>query len=253
MRLAGKVAIITGAGSGIGRASALLFAKEGAKVVVADIDREAGERTAREIKEAGGEATFAQADVAKSAEVERMVKTCVEAFGGLDILYNNAGMPGPAGVDNVSEEDWGKVIDVNLKGVFLGCKYAVSEMRKRGGGSIISTASVAGLVGSVASPTYSASKGGVVLWTKSAAIALAKDKIRVNCVCPAPIETPMLPRFFEGLPEPEKACQNFIASLPLGRAGTPEEVAQAALFLASDESSFITGVALPVDAGHVAR
>ena len=114
MRLAGKVAIITGAGSGIGRASALLFAKEGAKVVVADIDREAGERTVREIKEAGGEATFAQADVAKSAEIERMVKTCVEAFGGLDILYNNAGMPGPAGVDNVSEEDWDKVIDVNL-------------------------------------------------------------------------------------------------------------------------------------------
>ena len=253
MRLSGKVAIITGAGSGIGRASALLFAREGAKVVVADIDREAAERTAGEIKNAEGEATFAQVDVSKAAEVERMVKTCMEAFEGVDILYNNAGMPGPDGVDIVSEEDWDKAIDVNLKGVFLGCKYAIPEMRKRGGGSIISTSSVAGLVGSMSSPTYSAAKGGVVLWTKAAAVALSKYKIRVNCLCPAPIETPMLIHFFDWSPDPEKALQNYTNSLSLGRIGTPEEVARAALFLASDESSFITGVALPVDAGHVAR
>jgi len=253
MRLEDRVAVITGAGSGMGRASAQLFAKEGAKVVVADIDPAGGQETVELIKDAGGEATFVQVDVSKVSDLERMIKTAVETYGKLDILYNHAGIPGPGGIEEVDEESWGKAMDTNLKGGFFATKFAIPEMRKTGGGSILFTSSVSGLVGSPLSPQYSAGKGGVVMLAKALAVALGADNIRVNCICPGATDTPMLPQFFGRVPDPDAAGQTYINSLPIKRWGKPEDIAYAALFLASDESSYITGVALPVDGGYIAR
>jgi NAD(P)-dependent dehydrogenase (short-subunit alcohol dehydrogenase family) len=252
VKLNGKVAIITGAGSGIGRATAILFAREGAKVVVADLVASAGEETAAEIKANGGEAVFVRVDVSQAAEVEQTVRVAVETYGRLDILFNNAGLTLPAMVTETSEEVWQKSIDVNLKGVMLGCKYAIPEMRKVGGGSIINTASMLGLVASPRQAPYCAAKGGVVLLTKQVAIDFARDNIRVNCICPSEVDTPMHRKFIAESPDPEATKKRLLERIPLNRVARPEEIAAAALFLASDDSSYITGVALPVDGGLTA-
>jgi len=250
-RLDGKVALITGGGSGIGRATALLFAKEGAKVVVADYIAEGGEETVKMIKEAGGEASFVKADVSKAADVQRMIKVALDNYRQLDILYNNAGILGPmVPVHELAEADWDRVININLKGVYLGMHYGIPEMLKQGGGVIINTASVAGLVGFPGLPAYSATKGGIIQLTKVAALDYATHNIRVNCICPGVIWTPMVAGITG---DSEEAKAQFTRLEPVGRMGKPEEIAQAALFLACDESSFITGIALPVDGGFVAQ
>ncbi|MBI3968106.1 MAG: SDR family oxidoreductase [Chloroflexi bacterium] len=251
MRLRDKVTLITGAGSGIGLATAELFAREGAKVVVAELNPKAGEDVVRSIEAAGGQATFIRTDASVEADAKAAVDHAVATYGGLHVLFNNAGMPGPTTWD-VTLEEWHRVIDVNLTSMMLFCKYAVPVMIQDGGGSIINTSSTSGLVGGN-SPSYNAAKGGMVVMAKGLAVTLGKHNIRVNCVCPGPIDTPMNPGFYAGLPQWETVRQNFIASLPLGRFGQPSEVASCVLFLASDDSSFVTGHALSVDGGHVAR
>ena len=256
-RLDGKVSIITAAGSGMGEAAAKLFAKEGAKVVVADIAPAKGQRVTKEIRDAGGDAIFIEVDVSKVSDMERMVKTTVQTYGKLNILYNHAGMPGPKGIEDVTEEEWEQCNKVNMLGGFFATKFAIPEMRKAGSGSILFTASTAGIIGSRYSPTYSAAKGSIVLLTKSLALALAKDNIRVNCICPTLTDTPMGPDFVRAKPDEdwattEAAIERFITTIPLGRLAEPQEVAYAALFLASDEASFITGIFLPVDGGATA-
>ena len=257
-RLAGKVSIITGAGSGIGEATAKLFSKEGAKVVVADIDPVKGQQVVTEIKNAGGDAIFIEADVSKVSDMEKMVKTTVSTYGKLNILYNHAGIPGPKGIEDVTEEEWEQCIKANMLGSFFATKFAIPEMRMVGGGSVLFTASTAGIVGSRFSPTYSSAKGALVLLTKSLALRLAKDNIRVNCICPSLADTPMGPDFVRAKPDEDRATtettiERFLtAAIPMGRLVKPQEIAYAALFLASDEASFITGIFLPVDGGATA-
>jgi len=257
-RLDGKVSIITGAGSGMGEATAKLFSEEGAKVVVADIDPVKGQRVVKEIKDAGGDAIFIEADVSKVSDMEKMVKTTVETYGKLNILYNHAGIPGPKGIEDVMEEEWEQCIKANVLGSFFATKFAIPEMRKAGGGSVMFTASTAGIVGSRFSPTYSSAKGALVLLTKSLALRLAKDNIRVNCICPSLADTPMGPDFVRAKPDEdwattETTIERFVTTyIPMGRLVKPQEIAYAALFLASDESSFITGIFLPVDGGATA-
>lgn len=254
-RLDGKVALITGAGAGIGRATALLFARHGARVVVADVRADVGEDTVRAVREAGGQATFVLTDVTKEGDVQRAVETTMDTYGQLNILFNNAGTPGPSGkaIDEISEDAYSRLMDVNVKGVFFGFKYGVPALVKSGGGAIVSTSSSAGLSGSTGIPLYSATKGAVVNLTKSMALALARSNIRVNCVCPGPVDTQLNLDFFGGVADPAVTRNAFISSVPMGRIGKPEEVAAAVLFLASDEASYITGVPLPVDGGHLAR
>lgn len=257
-RLDGKVSIVTGAGSGIGEATAKLFSEEGAYVVIADIDLDKGQRVVTEIEDAGGDAIFIKADVSKVDDMKRMVKTTVETYGKLNILYNHAGIPGPKGVEDVMEEEWEQCIKANMMGSFFATKFAIPEMRKANGGSVLFTASTAGIIGSKWSPTYSSAKGGLVLLTKSLAINLAKDNIRVNCICPSLTDTPMGPDFLRAKPNEdwtttETNIEHHLATMvPMGRMAKPQEVAYAALFLASDEASFITGIFLPVDGGLTA-
>ncbi len=254
MRLKEKVSIVTGAASGIGRATALLFGQEDAKVMCADVNGDGGERVARQIADTGGEAASLTVDVAQEEDIQRMVRETVERWGRLDILFNNAGIGFGLPVTQVPEEDWDRLIDINLKGVFLGCKHAIPEMVKQGGGAIVNTASDAGLRGTAWLSTYCASKGGVVLLTKSLAVEWAQQGVRVNCVCPGVIRTPILDPFIERGQElfggsRDAAWERLAQAHPVGRVGEPEEVARAVLFLASDEASFVTGVALPVDGG----
>lgn len=251
MRLKDKVAIITGAGSGIGRASAVLFAKEGAKVAVADIVRKGSLETVKMIRNSGGDATFVETDVSRASDVERMVKTTVEKYGKLDILFNNAGINLEKTVTDTTEEELNKVIDINLKGVFLCSRYAIPEMIRNSGGVIINTASIRGLVGQFHLAAYCASKGAVVLLTKAMALDYGPYNIRVNCICPGGIQTPMHEAFLATVADPEREMREMLKKIPLGRIGQPEDVAHAALFLASDESFYITGVALPVDGGRM--
>ena len=248
-RLKDKVATITGGGSGIGRATCLLFAREGAKVVVADYVAEGGNETARQISAAGGQAVFVQADVSKSADVQNLIGAAVRNYGRVDILFNNAGIEGPsAKLANLKEEDWDRVIAIDLTSVYLGMKYVIPEMIKQGGGVILSTASVAGLVGFQGSGAYAAAKAGVINLTRLAALEYADKNIRVNCICPGVIETPMVERVMGGRPR-----ERVVRSEPIGRLGRPEDIATAALFLASDESSFATGAPFIIDGGYVAR
>ena len=249
-KLAGRVAIITGASSGIGRASALRFAAEGAKVLVSDVNEQGGNETVSMVTGAGGEATFASADVSCEDGARSMIEAALSAYGRIDVLFNNAGivaMNGPTG--EASVEVWNRVLAVNLTGVFLGCRFAIPEMLKTGGGAIINTASVAGLVGFPGLPAYCASKGGVVQLTKTMALEYATQGIRVNCICPGVIDTPMVA--LEALDEAGRAAMSQLE--PVGRVGQPEEVAALALFLASDDASFMTGAIIPVDGGFVAR
>lgn len=249
MRLENKVAIVTGAGSGIGKASAMLFAKEGAKVVVADWVEEGGNQTVSEIKAADGEAVFIKTDVSQATEIDAMVSKCVETYGKLNILFNNAGVVSMGKIEATTEEDWQKVIDVDLKGVFLGCKRAIPEMEKQGRGKIISTASIAGIVGFDGIAAYCAAKGGVVNITRELALECAPKKINVNTIAPGVIETAMTKDI---LADP-KQREGMQAGTPYPRLGKPEDIAYAALYLASDESDFVTGHTLVVDGGWIAR
>jgi NAD(P)-dependent dehydrogenase (short-subunit alcohol dehydrogenase family) len=262
-RLEGKVAVITAAGSGMGRASARLMAGEGAKVVVADINPAGGQETVDLIKKAGGTAMFVPVDVANVADLQKMIAVTVETYGQLNILYNHAGTPGPAGIEGVDVATWDREIAISLRSGFFATQAAIPHMRKVGGGSILFTASVSGLTGSPASPVYSASKGGQVVMVKALAIALAQDNIRVNAICPGGVMTPMVWEFTvrqmknrpaSAGPLTEQEIREFRkTSCPMGRPGEPEEIAWAAVFLASDEASYITGIALPVDGGYSAK
>lgn len=247
-RLEGKVALITGAGAGIGRATALLFAREGARVMVADFAPAGGQETVKMVREAGGEADFVEADVSKSADVQRMVSRTVDTFGRLDILYNNAGIQSQfAMTADMPEEDWDRVFATNVKGVFLGSKYAIPVMLRQGGGVIISTASAAGVIGLPGTGAYGASKAGIIQLTKTMALEYADRNIRVNCISPGTIMTAMSP----GAIDPENAPP-FHQSQAMRRFAQPEEVASVALHLASGDSSFVTGTNTIVDGGYTA-
>lgn len=289
----GKVALVTGGSSGIGRATALAFAREGAKLVVADVDAAGGEETVRLIREAhiaaptkihaaipalagagvrsnadsyptkgNGDKTgaygwdsdvarFVMTDVSKAAEVETLIQKVIQTFGRLDYTFNNAGIEGITGTTvDLSEENWDRVINTNLKGVWLSMKYEIPEFLKQGGGAIVNTSSVAGLVGFQGIPAYVASKHGVVGLTKSAALEYAKSGIRINAVLPGVIRTPMVERFLDGNPKGEVSL---VAQQPIGRFGTPEEIAEVVIWLCSDAASFVTGHALVADGGFVVQ
>ena len=247
----GKVALVTGAGSGIGRAAAQIFAREGAKVAVADVNVAGAEETVKMIQAGGGEAFCIKADVSKAAEVEAMVGAVVETYGRLDCAYNNAGIEGAlASTADYTEADWAPVIAINLTGVWLCMKYEIPHMLKNGGGAIVNTSSAAGLLGAPRMPAYVASKHGVVGLTKTAALEYAKAGIRVNAVCPGIIDTSMVGRLKERRP---RMFEKIEAGEPIGRMGQPEEIAEAAVWLCSDAASFVTGHAMAVDGGIVAQ
>jgi len=252
-RLQGKVALITGGSSGIGEATAKLFAREGAKVVVADIQAEGGQRVAAAIQAEGAEAAFVRADVSREDDAKQMVEFTVARYGRLDVLFNNAGVESPKPEVETSEAEWDRIMAVNAKGVFLGTKHAIAAMRRSGGGSIINTSSIFGLIGSPGFAAYHASKGAVRLFTKSTALAHAKEGIRANSIHPGVIETPMLREVIAHEANPERARQEWMKGEPIGRFGTPEDIAYGALYLASDESSFVTGTELVIDGGWTAQ
>ena len=250
-RLDGKVAVITGAGSGIGRVAASLFAAEGAQVVVADVVAEQADAAVADIEAAGGTATAVTVDVSDEAQVGTMIDRAVASYGGVHVLFNNAGIfpDDDGGILDTPPSTWQKVMDVNLKGVWLGCRAAVPAMLDSGGGSIVNVASFVALVGAAtAQMAYTASKGGVLAMTRELAVEYARKGIRANSICPGPIETPLLA---ELLSDPERR-QRRLVHIPMGRFGRPEEIAKAALFLASDDASFVTGSALVVDGGITA-
>ena len=249
MRLRGKVAVITGAGSGMGRLAAQMFAREGARVVLADISPDAGEAAAGDVTRAGGEAIFVPADVARERDVQALVRRGVEAFGRLDVLYNNAGIfPADDGsVVDVAEAVWDRVLAVNLKGIYLCCKHAVPELLRAGGGSIINVASFVALVGcTVPQDAYTASKGGVIALTKSLAVQFGPKGLRTNAIAPGPIETPLLMSWLLTNPEEKKKR---LDRIPAGRFGRPEDIVNMALYLASDEAAWVNGAVMVVDGG----
>ncbi len=245
-----KVALVTGASSGIGRATALVFAREGAKVVVADLNVVGGEETVQLVKAAGGEAVFVETDVAQAASVEAMVQTAVDTYGRLDCAHNNAGVEGVLSrTAEQTEQDWEPVIRINLKGVWLCMKYELPHMLQQGSGAIVNTASGAGLIGVKRMAAYVASKHGVIGLTKTAALEYAKSGVRVNAVCPGVIQTAMVERVSGRRPD---VLEKMIAAEPIGRSGQPEEIAESVVWLCSDAASFVTGHAMAVDGGAVA-
>jgi NAD(P)-dependent dehydrogenase (short-subunit alcohol dehydrogenase family) len=252
LRLSNKVAFITGGGTGIGRACALAFAREGACVVVAG--RRVGplNAVAGEIAALKGEALAVECDVTDAASIQRALHAAVSRFHRLDVLVNNAGALLVADVEGTTEAEWDQIMSVNLKGTFLVCKAALPELRRAGGGSIVNIASILGIVAMKNRAAYTASKGGVIALSKSMALDHAKDRIRVNCICPTIVETELVETLFSSQPDPEAARQSRRDLLPLGRLGKPEDVAHLAVYLASDESSFVTGAALPLDGGLTA-
>ena len=251
--LQGKTAVITGASTGIGRASALRFAQEGARLVLADVQDAEGEALAQVITQSGGAACFVHADVGRRADNERMIDACVARYGRLDILFCNAGINLPKLLVDSSDEEIDGLLAVNVKGPLYAARHAIPIMlRQPEGGVLLFTASKTGLVAQTDSPVYCASKGAVVLLAKALALDYATRGIRVNALCPGIIDTPMLRRFADAMPDPAAAWAQYGAAQPLGRLGTPEECAAAALWLVSPEASFVTGVALPVDGGFTA-
>ena len=250
-RVENKIALVTGGGSGLGRATVQALAREGAKVLVADLNLESAHETVTMVAETGGEASAFAMDVTVAGQVEAMVHMTVERYGRLDCAFNNAGIPGKVGtsVIDYEEEDWDRVIAVDLKGVWLGMKYELKQMLKQGSGVVVNTASIAGLVGLVGSSPYVASKHGVVGLTKTAALEFAQQNIRVNAVCPGVFRTPLVEKVIAELPEREEL---YLSAQPIGRMGRPEELAEAVVWLCSDAASFVTGHAFPVDGGYVA-
>ena len=250
-RLEGKVAVVTGAASGLGRSSALRFAKEGAAVVAADLNSQGAELVVAEIAAAGGRGVYQRSDVTNESDVKALIERAVREYGRLDITYNNAGVIGAMGsIDSTTEADWDKTFAILTKAVFFGIKHSVQPMRKAGGGSIISTASIAGMSGSFRLHAYSAAKAAVINLTRTAALELGKDKIRVNCICPGIISTPLV---HGGIPGGKEAIDPLIGKAQASqRAGEAEDLANMALFLASDEASWVTGAAMVVDGGFTA-
>jgi len=251
MRLKDKVALITGGSSGIGKASSLLFATEGAKVIVADIDEDAGNQTVETIEEAGGQASFVLANVTQNSDCKGMIDHAENTYGKLDILFNNAGVmdSNDDNAETTSEETWELTMNINAKGVFLGCKHGIPALRRAGGGVIINTASFVGLMGA-ATPqiAYTASKGAVIALSRELAVLHARENIRVNALCPGPLRTELLMKFLDT----EEKKHRRLVHIPMGRFGEAEEIAKAALFLASDDSSFVTGTEFVVDGGIMA-
>ena len=255
MKLKDKVALITGSASGMGRASAILFAKEGAKIAVVDINDKGGKETVDLVKEGGGEALFIKTDLTKAIDVQDMIKKTVDKYGKIDILFNNAGIAMSfTPIEEVEEDLWDRIFTINVKTIFWACKYAVPLMKKKGGGVIINTASIVGVRPRPGLNAYLASKGAAITLTKGLAIELAPHNIRVNCINPVATETPMFPYFIDdsGARDTkfEEAKKKFIEGIPLGRLAAAEDIAHAALFLASDDSSFVTGIGLDVDGGR---
>ena len=247
----GKVAVVTGAGSGIGRATALAFAERGARVLVSDVSESGGKDTVRIIGEQGGEAIFQLADVSNAKDVSALMDRTVESFGRLDYAFNNAGIEGQAGnTVDCSEENWDRTLSVNLKGVWLCMKSEIPHIIKSGGGAIVNMASVAGLVGFANLPAYCASKGGVVQLTRSAALEYVDQGIRINAICPGVIETPMIERFTQG---DKDARQSMALMAPINRMGSPEEIAEVVTWLCSESASFVVGHAMVADGGLVIR
>ena len=248
MRLQDRVALITGAANGIGKETSLLFATEGARVVVTDIDEDAGVKVVNEITDSGGEAIFCHGDVSSADDCKQMIQSCEDQFGRLDVLFNNAGIMLSDDGDAVTtdEEIWDRTMNVNLKGVFFGCKYGIPAMRRSGGGSIINTASFVAVLGA-ATPqlAYTASKGGVLALTRELSVIHAREGIRVNALCPGPLKTEMLMNFLDS----EEKKQRRLVHVPMGRFGEAKEMAKAALYLASEESSYMTGSTFLVDGG----
>jgi hypothetical protein len=253
MKLQDRVAIVTGAGMGIGKGIATVFSREGAKIAIADINSKAGAATTEELRRAGGEALFVKTDVANEDEVKNMVKTTVDQYGTVHILVNNAGIGVYKPVLDTSSEEWDRCLGVNLKGAFLCSKYVIPHMKAAGGGSIINIASVHAVATVASTAPYAASKGGMVALTRNMAIDYAQDNIRVNAICPGWILTPLIEGIFAAAPDPEEMRRRTIEKQLLKRLGTPEDIGLAALYLASDDSSFVTGSALFVDGGLTAQ
>lgn len=256
MRLKGKLAVITAAGSGMGKAAALLFAREGATVCVVDYSEKNARATVEQIESAGGRAYALIADLTVETECRRIIHDSAKHMGGIDILWAHAGEPGPGGFEGIDMNAYERAMNLNVRSAVVSVGEVLPYMRQRQGGSILFTASISGLVGSQFSPIYSLAKFGIVGLTKSLALSLGSEGIRVNAVCPGPVDTPMLPEFLARGGDAAAAEQNkakFVAGIPLGRVAKPEEVAQAALWLASDDASYITGVALPIDGGFTSR
>ena len=252
MKLKGKVALVTGAGSGIGWATALLFAREGARVACVDINENTAKESAQQIENAGGQALSLRADVSRAEDCQAMVEGTVASWGRLDILFNNAGVPlAPTPVEELDEATFDRIMAVNVRGVYLGCRYAVPVMKKQGvGGVILTTASTAAIRPRPGFNAYSASKGAVIAWTKALALELAPYRIRVVAIAPVATDTPMLPTFVGKTVLDDKGKETIVKTIPLGRLVTPEDVAQAALFLASDDAAMVTGTCFEVDGGR---
>ena len=252
MKLQGRVAIVTGAASGIGRASAIAFAREGARVIAVDIDRPKGEETAAMIAALGGETFFAHADVANEEDVKRFVQEALALWGKIDILFNNAGVVLVKPLEEMTGDEWDRVMSINVKSAFLAIKYAVPHMRRGGGGAILNTGSIASFTGQLGTPVYSASKGAIALLTKSLALDYGRDRIRVNCICPGITDTPMLREHLGHGTEGETLIRERLSRVPTGRILSSEDVARAALYLVSDDSMGVTGVLHVVDGGLLA-
>lgn len=252
-RLADKVALITGGGTGIGRACALAFAREGARVALAGRRMDPLARVAAEIERAGGEALAVTCDVTQAEETAQMIRNTVERFGKLNVLVNNAGAVEPGTAEETSEEQFDRILAVNVKGTFLASRAAIPELRRQGGGSIINLSSIYGTVGGKRRVAYSAAKGGITLMTRSMALDHGPENIRVNCICPTLVETPLVEELLAEQPDPAAYRAMRTARIPLGRLGRPEDIAELAVYLASDESSWMTGAALPLDGGETAH